>query len=151
MGGVAPDGSRTRRAGVGITFANEAVTHKIGQAWKSESTPANYTLDMAFKAAAKGVEIGGGISQTPTHKLLGSISTPFSAPVDTYARNAANAWWQDSCINSWHRCQRFNGSKDFHGAVAHGLYEFTPAQADAAFYRLPLQHLPLGLLRDCRP
>lgn len=134
VGGVAPDGSRTRRAGVGITLANEATTYKIGQAWKSESTPANYTLDMAFKGAAKGVEIGGGISQTPSHKLLGSFSTPFEAPVDAYARNAANAWWQDACIGSWHGCRHIHGSKDFHGAVAHGLYEFTPGQADAAYH-----------------
>lgn len=134
VGGVAPDGSRTRRAGVGITFADPNATHKIGQAWKTGSTPANYTLDMAFKAAAKGVEIGGGMSQTPTHKLTGSFGSPFDAPMDDYSRNASNAWWQDSCIGSWHGCRHMHGSKDFHGAVAHGLYEFTPAKADAAYH-----------------
>ncbi|MGQ0466130.1 MAG: hypothetical protein ACT4QG_12495 [Sporichthyaceae bacterium] len=132
VGGAAPEDTRIRRGGIGIHFAEAHRDHKIGQAWKTGSTPANYTLDMAFKAAHKGVEIGGGISQTPTNKLLGSISTPFDTPVDAYARNGVNAWWQDSCIGDWKGCQRWNGSKDFHGAVAHGLYEFTPAQADLA-------------------
>ncbi|MGQ0465708.1 MAG: hypothetical protein ACT4QG_10360 [Sporichthyaceae bacterium] len=132
VGGAAPEDTRIRRGGIGIHFADPHRDFKIGQAWKTGSTPANYTLDMAFKAAHKGVEIGGGISQSPTNKLLGSISTPFDTPVDAYARNGVNAWWQDSCIGDWKGCQRWNGSKDFHGAVAHGLYEFTPAQADLA-------------------
>ncbi|MGQ0463832.1 MAG: hypothetical protein ACT4QG_00785 [Sporichthyaceae bacterium] len=133
VGGSDPDGrTRTRRAGIGITFADAANTYKIAQAWKEGETPSNFTMDMAFKVAHKGVEIGGGISQTPTNKLLGSIATPFAADVDVYARNAVNAWWQDGCVNSWKGCQFFNGSKDFHGAVAHGLFEFTPGQAGAA-------------------
>lgn len=132
-GGSDPDGrTRTRRAGIGIAFPDAATTYKIGQAWKEGETPSNYTLDMAFKAAHKGVEIGGGISQTPTNKLLGSISTPFKASADAFARNGVNAWWQDGCVGSWKGCQFFNGSKDFHGAVAHGLFEFTPAQAEVA-------------------
>lgn len=123
------DGSRLRRAGIGITFADPNVTHKIGQKWEEGSTPANYTLDMAFEAAYKSVTIGGGISQTPTNKLTGSISTPFKADVDVFARNAVNAWWQDSCVGAWHGCRHIHGSKEFHGAVAHALYEFTPARA----------------------
>jgi hypothetical protein len=126
------NGSRLRRAGVGIAYADPIHTYKIGQAWKEGSTPANYTLNMAFKAEVrKGVEIGGGISQTPTNKLTGSISTPFKTDVDVFARNAVNAWWQDSCVGAWYGCRHIHGSKDFHGAVAHALYEFSPAQAKA--------------------
>jgi hypothetical protein len=133
VGGSDPNGrTRTRKAGIGITFPDAANSYKIGQAWKEGETPSNYTMDMAFKVAHKGVEIGGGISQTPTNKLLGSISTPVKAPWDAYARNAVNAWWQDGCVGSWKGCQIWNGSKDFHGAVAHGLFEFTPAQAAIA-------------------
>ena len=112
VGGSDPNGrTRTRRAGIGIAFPDAANTYKIGQAWKEGETPSNFTMNMEFKAEYKGVEIGGGISQTPTNKLLGSISTPFKADVDTYARNAVNAWWQDGCVNSWKGCQFFNGSK----------------------------------------
>lgn len=122
-------GSRLRRAGVGIAYADPSATYKIGQAWKEGETPANYTLDMAFKVAHKGVEIGGGITQTPTNKLTGSISTPFATDFDVYARNAVNAWWQDSCVGAWHGCRHMHGSKDFHGAVAQSLFEFTPQKA----------------------
>lgn len=110
-------------------------TYKIGQAWQTGATPANYTMNMDFKAEYKGVEIGGGISQTPASKLMGSISTPVGSPVDHYARNAVNAWWQDSCFDAWHRCHKWlgSGSKDFHGTVVQGLWEFNdPAQAAAA-------------------
>ncbi|MGQ0463828.1 MAG: hypothetical protein ACT4QG_00765 [Sporichthyaceae bacterium] len=122
-------GSRLRRAGVGIAYADPNATYKIGQEWKEGETPANYTMDLAFSVPVKAMEISGGISQTPTHKLTGSIATPFKTDVDVYARNAVNAWWQDSCIGAWMGCRNWSGSKDFHGAVAHSLFEFTPAKA----------------------
>ncbi|MGQ0464556.1 MAG: hypothetical protein ACT4QG_04465 [Sporichthyaceae bacterium] len=122
-------GSRLRRAGVGIAYADPSATYKIGQEWKEGETPANYTMDLAFSVPLKAMEISGGISQTPTHKLTGSIGTPFKTDVDVYARNAVNAWWQDSCISAWTGCRHWHGSKDFHGAVAHSLFEFTPQKA----------------------
>ncbi|MGQ0464787.1 MAG: hypothetical protein ACT4QG_05660 [Sporichthyaceae bacterium] len=122
-------GSRLRRAGVGIAYADAGTTYKIGQNWKEGETPANYTMDLAFSVPIKAVEIAGGISQTPTNKLTGSIGTPFKTDVDVYARNAVNAWWEDSCTGSWMGCRKWSGSKDFHGAVAHSLFEFTPQKA----------------------
>jgi hypothetical protein len=89
---------------------------------------------MDFKAAYKGVEIGGGMSQVPVSKLMGSISTPIDSAMDIYNRNAVNGWWQDSCVGSWHGCKYFHGgSSDFHGSVVQGLWEFSnKAQARAA-------------------
>jgi hypothetical protein len=134
VGGSDPSHGRTRKIGLGITYPDRSTTYKIGQAWQAGSTPANYALNMDFKAAYKGVEIGGGISQTPASKLMGSISTPIDSPVDEYSRNAVNGWWQDSCFDSWHKCHDWmgSGSKDFHGTVVHGLWEFSDQEQAAA-------------------
>jgi hypothetical protein len=135
VGGSDPLHGRTRKIGLGITYPNATRTYKIGQAWKTGSTPANYSLSMDLKGEYKNVSIGGGISQTPASKLMGSISTPIESPMDKYARNAVNAWWQDSCYDAWHKCHKWlgSGSKDFHGTVVQGLWEFSdPAQAAAA-------------------
>jgi hypothetical protein len=135
VGGSDPSHGRTRKIGLGITYPDAATTYKIGQAWQSGLTPANYSLNLDFKGEYKNVSIGGGISQTPASKLMGSISTPIESPMDKYARNAVNAWWQDSCYDAWHKCHNWlgSGSKDFHGTVVQGLWEFSdPAQAAAA-------------------
>jgi hypothetical protein len=134
VGGSDPKEGRTRKVGLGITYPDANGTFKIGQAWRTGSTPADYTLNMDFKAEYKSVSIGGGISQTPSSKLMGSISTPMEAPVDRYARNAVNAWWQDSCVDTWHGCHSWlhSGSGDFHGTVAQGLWEFTSKKQAAA-------------------
>jgi hypothetical protein len=135
VGGADPSHGRTRKVGLGITYPDATATYKVGQAWKTGSTPANYSLSLDFKGEYKNVSIGGGISQTPASKLMGSISTPIDSPLDQYARNAVNAWWQDSCYDAWHKCYKFlrSGSKDFHGTVVQGLWEFAnPIQAAAA-------------------
>jgi hypothetical protein len=135
VGGSDPLHGRTRKIGLGITYPDASTTYKIGQAWKTGSTPANYNLNLDLKGEYKNVSVGGGISQTPASKLMGSISTPIESPMDTYARNAVNAWWQDSCYDAWHKCHKWmgSGSKEFHGTVVQGLWEFSdPAQAAAA-------------------
>lgn len=129
VGGADLDDKRLRRIGLGIAYPDATSTYKIGQAWQSGQTPENYTTNLGFKVAPhKAIEISGGISQTPTNKLLGSFSTPFPAAVDAFARNAVNAWWQDDCVGGV-PCARWNGSKDFHGTVVQGLWEFSPIQA----------------------
>lgn len=62
---------------------------------------------------------------------MGSFNAPYSdARMDRFARNGVNAWWQDSCVSGFSRCHlHADGSPNFQGTVAHGLYEFTPAEA----------------------
>lgn len=128
VGGGDMGDKRMRRMGIAIAYPDAAATYKIGSAWRSGETPENYTIDLAFEVPVRGVTIGGGISQTPTNKLLGSFVPPFTLTTSPFTRNAVHAWWQDDCVGGT-PCAPWKGSKDFHGTVAQGLWEFTPAQA----------------------
>lgn len=128
VGGGDMGDKRMRRVGIGIAYPDAASTSKIGSGWRSGETPENYTVELGFEAPVyKDITISGGISQTPTNKLMGSFEPPFPASTSQFARNAVNAWWQDDCVGGV-PCNRFQGSKDFHGTVAQGLWEFSPAQ-----------------------
>ncbi|MGQ0623645.1 MAG: hypothetical protein ACT4PP_03175 [Sporichthyaceae bacterium] len=128
VGGGDLHDKRMRRVGVGIAYPDAATTYKIGSEWRSGETPENYTTELGFEVPVhKVVTIRGSISQTPTNKLMGSFEPPFPAGTSQYSRNAVNAWWQDDCVGGA-PCAPWKGSKDFHGTVAQGLWEFTPVQ-----------------------
>lgn len=128
VGGGDMGDKRMRRVGLGIGYPDAATTHKIGSEWRSGEVPENYTVELGFEAPVyKDITISGGISQTPTNKLMGSFEPPFPTALSPFARNAVNAWWQDDCVGGI-PCNRYQGSKDFHGTVAQGLFEFTPDQ-----------------------
>jgi len=131
-GGAQPTGHRATQIGLGVAFPDANQNFKIGQDWRTGNTPANYTSTLGFQLGPLPkvpLSISGSISQTPSDKLMGSLTGPFHTPGDAFARNAVNAWWQDSCMGSWHRCYtHWDGTKDFHGTVAQGLWEFTPDQ-----------------------
>src|SRR5205823_2724983 len=95
-------------------------TWRIGQAWKEGSTPANYTVSLGF-ATEGPVKVNGGIQQTPTSSLKGSMRPPYKHPVDAFSRNSVNGWWQASCAPD---CARTGGSSEFQGSVIEGLWEF---------------------------
>jgi hypothetical protein len=129
-GGAQPKDARAVQIGLGMSFPDTAQTFKIGQSWKEGQTPANYTSTLGFQLGPiekVPLQISASISQNPSDKLMGSITGPFATPDDVFARNAVNAWWQDSCKDTWHGCHmKWNGTKDFHGTVAQGLWEFAP-------------------------
>ena len=121
-GADANNGSRTVMAGPGIAFRDTATTYRLGQLWKEGKTPASYSLDLGFEVPTGGVTIKGGITQTPTASLRGSLRPPFKASeVDAYSRNGANGWWEDSCAP---RCTGTGGSSNYQGSVVEGLWEF---------------------------
>jgi len=131
-GGAQPRSERATQIGLGMAFPDTNQTYKIGQDWREGQTPANYTSTLGFQlgpAEKVPLSISGSISQHPSDQLMGSITGPFPTPGDAYARNAVNSWWQASCQDSFHGCRWWwRGSKDFHGTVAQGLWEFTPDQ-----------------------
>ncbi|MGQ0630887.1 MAG: hypothetical protein ACT4P1_07580 [Sporichthyaceae bacterium] len=129
VGGGDMNDKRMRRMGIGIAYPDVATTYRIGSEWRSGDTPENYTVDLGFEVPVhKALTISGGISQTPTNKLVGSFVPPFESNISQYSRNGVNAWWQDDCVGG-SPCAPWKGSKSFHGTVAQGLWEFTPDQA----------------------
>lgn len=126
------DGHRAFKAGLGFAFPDTDRTYRIGYKWESGQTPADYSLSMGFQLGndKTPISIGASMAQTPSDKLLGSFNAPYKSWLDAYARNGVNAWWQDSCVSGWSRCQlHADGSPNFQGTVAHGLYEFRPEEA----------------------
>ncbi|MGQ0624296.1 MAG: hypothetical protein ACT4PP_06530 [Sporichthyaceae bacterium] len=129
VGGGHMKDKRMLKMGLGIAYPDASMTYKIGSEWRSGETPENYTTNLSFEVPIhKAVTIGGGISQSPTNKLMGSFEPPFDSEASLYARNGVNAWWQDDCVGGA-PCAPWKGSKSFHGTVAQGLFEFNPAQA----------------------
>ncbi|GAA0628518.1 hypothetical protein GCM10009547_35200 [Sporichthya brevicatena] len=127
---------RLRRVGTGIALADSENFRRIGYSWRTGSTPENYTLGLGFQVKKGPVGISASLTQKPADKLLGSHRGPWNTFMDTYDRNAVNAWWQDNCIGRWYRCWPKSGSHDFQGAIAHGLWEFPAGTepSDVAFY-----------------
>ncbi|MGQ0468106.1 MAG: hypothetical protein ACT4QG_22660 [Sporichthyaceae bacterium] len=126
------DGHRAFKAGLGFAFPDASKTHRIGYKWKTGTTPADYSLSMGFQLGndKTPLSIGASINQTPGDKLTGSFDGPGKGSLDQWKRNGVNAWWQDSCISGWSRCKlHADGSPNFQGTVAHGLYEFRPEEA----------------------
>lgn len=136
IGGGEFDDHRLRRVGTGIALDDATNFRKIGQAWQTGSTPENYTLGLGFQVKKDPVAISASLTQHPADKLLGSHRGPWSTFMDSYDRNAVNAWWQDNCIGRWYRCWPKSGSHDYQGAIAHGLWEFPSGTepVDVAFY-----------------
>ncbi|MGQ0623184.1 MAG: hypothetical protein ACT4PP_00775 [Sporichthyaceae bacterium] len=129
VGGGDMGSKRMRKVGVGIAYPDVSTTYRIGSDWYSGETPRNYSIEMGFEVPVhKAVTIGGSITQTPTNKLMGSFEPPFNSSSMAYSHNAVNAWWQDSCVGGI-PCRPWQGSKDFHGTVAQGLWEFTPEES----------------------
>lgn len=126
-GGDLQDGYRLFQAGTGMAIADADRFLKIGQSWKTGKTPEDYTLGLGFKVAPKNVpvEISASLSQNPSDKLLGSIVGPYKTFMNDYARNGVNAWWEDSCMGHWYGCRKWDGSRNFQGAMAQGLWEYT--------------------------
>lgn len=121
------DGWRVYQAGVGMTILDPEA-FKIDQAWRSGDTPADYDLSLDFQLGKEDgpLSITGSISQEARDKLKGSFLGPYETFMDGYSHNSVNAWWEDGCMSGWSRCQaRADGSSDFQGTVAHGLWEFT--------------------------
>ena len=136
IGGGELDDHRLRRVGTGIALDDATNFRKIGQAWQTGSTPENYSLGLGFQIKKDPVAISASLTQQPADKLLGSHRGPWSTFMDSYDRNAVNAWWQDNCIGRWYRCWPKSGSHDYQGAIAHGLWEFPSGTEpiDVAFY-----------------
>jgi len=136
-GGNLRGNSRIFQVGTGMAADDATQFLKIGQAWQSGSTPKDYSLSLGFQVAPKEspVSISASITQTPTDKLMGSIIGPFKSFMDRYARNAVNAWWQDACVDSWHGCHfSWNGSANFQGTIAQGLWEYPVSQMPSAIW-----------------
>jgi len=125
-GGDLQDGWRFHKVGTGMAIVDKEQYLKIGQEWKTGKTPEDYTLSLGFKVPVgkSGAEISGGISQNPSDKLMGSIVAPYRHWMNDYAHNAVHAWWQDSCVGRFYGCRKWDGSSNFQGAVAHGLWEY---------------------------
>lgn len=124
------DGFRIYQAGIGMTLLSRE-GFKIDQRWQSGQTPADYGLSLGFKLGKKDVplEVTGALTQAPRDFLKGSFFGPYQSFMDDYSQNSVNAWWEDGCLNGYSRCvARADGSPDFQGAVAHGLWEFLPGQ-----------------------
>lgn len=124
------DGFRIYQAGIGMTILSQE-GFKIDQRWQSGQTPADYGLSLGFKLANDKVplEITGTLTQQPRDLLKGSFFGPYQSFMDEYSQNSVNAWWEDGCLSGYSRCvARADGSPDFQGAVAHGLWEFLPGQ-----------------------
>ncbi|MGQ0464316.1 MAG: hypothetical protein ACT4QG_03235 [Sporichthyaceae bacterium] len=135
-GGDLQDGWRLHKAGTGMTIADKSQFLKIGQEWKTGKTPEDYTLSLGFTVPAgkSGAEISGGIEQNPSDKLMGSIVAPYKHWMNDYSRNAVHAWWQDSCVGKFYGCYKWDGSSNFQGAVAHGLWEYQSAAVPPVVY-----------------
>lgn len=80
------------------------------------------------------MSVSASLTQHLVDKLLGSHRGPYSSFMDAYDRTAVNAWWQGNCIGRWHRCLSTSESKDYQGAIAHGLWEFPEGTEPAEVY-----------------
>ncbi len=134
VGGGDLDKDRLRQVGTGIALDDTANFRRIGQAWQTGSTPENYTLGLGFEVKKDPVSVSASLTQHPVDKLMGSHRGPYSSFLDAYDRNAVNAWWQDNCIGRWYGCVPKSGSKDYQGAIAHGLWEFPQGTEPAEMY-----------------
>lgn len=123
VGGVdAQNGSRLTISGPGMAYNDSDVPHIIGTNWKSGKTPKDYSINLGFQTEGKPVNVTGGISQTPSNSLKGSVLPPYGGhPMEKFHQNAANAWWEEGCRP---RCRRWNGSADYQGSVGQALWEF---------------------------
>jgi hypothetical protein len=124
-GADANNGSRTVMAGPGIAFRDANTTYRLGQTWKEGKTPASYSVNLGFEVPADVVTIKAGITQTPTASLRGSPRPPFKSDLDTFSRNGANGWWEDSCAPD---CAGTGGSSNYQGSLVEGLWEFPQNQ-----------------------
>lgn len=125
------NGIRSLQAGPGIFFKNSSTTRKIGQQWRTGTTPSSYTISLGFQVGTGPVNISGSISQTPQNVLKGSTVGPYASDLDTYARNAAVGWWDADC---GFLCHRLSGSADLQGSVVEALWEF-PMPSTSTTYR----------------
>lgn len=135
-GGDLGNGFRAVKMGTGMAIQDSTNFLKIGSGWREGKTPKDYTLNMGFEVAPKQlpVSLDGSVSQTPQDKLKGSIRAPHDSFMNTWDRNAVNAWWEDSCIGSWRGCWGRSGSTDYQGTVAHGLWEYQTAALPPVVY-----------------
>lgn len=139
------EGWRMHQVGLGMAFPDATRTFKIGESWKAGSTPSDYTVGLGFEAGKEPLSVNGSVSQNPTDKLLGSINGPYPTHIDAFARNGVSAWWQDSCVSGWSKCKfKADGSSEFQGTVAHGLWEFMPADARNVRYFTIAPYLRYG-------
>jgi hypothetical protein len=135
-GGIdAQNGHRTTISGPGMAFKSTTTTRKIGQIWKSGPTGPSTSVTLGFSAGTGSVNVSGSISQTQSAELKGSINPPYAdTGMDSYARNAANAWYDNSCGFA---CPPTQGSAEFQGSVVEGLWEF-PMPSSSTTYRFKL-------------
>lgn len=134
VGGVdAGNGSRITISGPGVAFNDAQTTRKLGHVWREGKTPKDYSLSLGFAVPVKGVTVTGGIQQNPANYLKGSVVPPYEfGDMGQFHSNAVNAWWEEGCRP---RCSRWNGSADYQGSVAEGLWEFPQSYKAEAFSR----------------
>lgn len=126
-GGDLGKGWRLFQVGTGMSVDDKTNFHKIGQRWAEEKTPKDLSLGIGFEVAKGPVTITGSLGQTPNDKLTGSMVGPFKSYMDDYAKNGVNAWWEDGCMDNPFGCFSGDGSPNFQGATAHGLWEYPTA------------------------
>jgi hypothetical protein len=134
VGGVdAGNGSRLTISGPGVAFNDAATPRKLGHNWKEGKTPKDYSISLGFQVPADAVTITGGIQQAPANYLKGSVVPPYEyGDMAQFHDNAVNAWWEEGCRP---HCRRWNGSADYQGSVAEGLWEFPQSYKNEAFGR----------------
>jgi len=122
-GGARPaDGWHLLQAGVGAAYDSKEKTFGLGSRWLDGPTPAIGEDGYRFGSAEVGAT--GRIVQEPRGGLEGSLIGPFESDLNDYFRNALAGWWEDPCLDEAPVCLPTDGSDQFQGSLAGGLWEF---------------------------
>ena len=129
------DGWRALLSGTGQAFSpaesypagNTGKSYRIGQAWATGFTGNETSKSLSFQVGGNRtpISVTGSVSQTERDELKGSISPPYpGTPMDRYALQSSNGWWQEDCYQTFGGCSVVDGSPDYQGSVNHALWEF---------------------------
>lgn len=122
-GAQATDGWRLLQAGVGVAYDSREESFLLGKRWLDGSAPAvgedTYRFGSAHEVGAR-----GRIRQEPRGIVEGSFIGPIESDFDEYFRNGLAGWWQDGCVDDAAACLQTDGSEQFQGSLAGGLWEF---------------------------
>ena len=120
-GGVdGQEGWRILMSGPGSAWDNSRRSKRIGTKWGTGETGPTTKVSLGFVVGRGPVSINGSIEQEIRAVLRGNHAGPYRSDFEAYAINGVAGWWDADCGP----CTRLQGSPDFQGNVASGLWEF---------------------------
>jgi len=116
-GGRSKGGNRLERTRSSMT-ANSSQSTIIDHSWGSGKEEPSAEASLSFSVPVKPVTVSGSLTVHPQDLLTGGQGSDRSYSFGAYSFNQVNGIWQGGST------LRFQGSNNYQGNVAHGLWEY---------------------------